>query len=91
MSMIKIRVKMETGKVLILDCNKELPIADLKGMLAFKVSHGPDEQDLTFVGNKLEDGKTLKDYGINDNDIITLKIKSNNGCLRNYTNRSWRS
>ena len=62
-------VKTVKGNNIVIECSVEETIADIKQKLQSRVGIPANEQRIIFNGKKLEDGRTLSFYGI-DNDCI---------------------
>ena len=73
-----------TGKVITICPNPTTTIQDVK-QLIWEASDGgtpPDQQRLVYCGKQLEDGKTLNDYGIGNENQIHLVLRLRGGMLK---------
>ena len=69
---MQIFVRLMTGKVLTLDTNQEDKVGALKKKIYEMTGMSAEQQRLLFVGRKLEDDKTLKDYDIVKESMVYL-------------------
>jgi len=68
-------VKMMTGKTITLEVEPETSIEAAKSKIQEKEGIPPDQQHLVYGGKELEDGRTLKEYKIQNESILGLLIR----------------
>jgi ubiquitin C len=69
---MQIFIKAMTGKMVTLDCNQDMKVADLKQQIYTKMGLPAAQQRLLFTGKPLEDGKVLRDYDIVKESVIYM-------------------
>ncbi len=67
-------VKTMTGSTLILNVAPSSSIENIKNMLLDLTGFPPNQQQLVFAGQTLEDGRTLSDYNIQRESTLHLII-----------------
>jgi ubiquitin C len=70
---MKIHVKKPNGEKITLIVKPENTVDDVKDMVKDRTAIPKDEQRLQHKGQPLDDKPTLKDYGIQDDDILILE------------------
>ena len=73
---IRIFVKTRTGKTITLYVQSSDTIGNVKARIQYKFCIPSDKQTLTFSGNQIEDHRTLADYNIQKDSIISLALGS---------------
>ena len=79
---IDVRLKMSTGKLLLLELKSTDTIRDVKDKIHVKEGILPDRQRLMFDGKKLEDSCSVGECNIQSNSILTLE--EDHGSRKNY-------
>ena len=73
---MKLTIRMASEKSVIMECEPDMTVGELKVKLAFTYSIKEDDIELTFAGKKLEDEDKLEQCGIKNLDLIYLNEKS---------------
>ncbi|VBB17656.1 Ubiquitin family [Yasminevirus sp. GU-2018] len=71
---IQIRVKVPSGKTLRLDVEEDDSIENVKQKIQDTEGIAPDKQRLFFSDLPLENGRTLADYGIPNDALLTMYL-----------------
>jgi tetratricopeptide (TPR) repeat protein/ubiquitin len=71
----QVLVKTLTGKTIAIEARSEETIYDIKSKILDQEGIPTDQQRLFFTGRQLEDGLTVKDYGIQNNATIHLFLR----------------
>ena len=79
---IDVRLKMSTGKLLLLELKSTDTVRDVKDKIHVKEGILPDRQRLMFDGKKLEDSCSVGECNIQSNSILTLE--EDHGSRKNY-------
>ena len=71
---MKINVKTVKGETIPFEAEPASTIAELKAQIATKLSVESGNQKLIFKGKHLEDGKTLTELNVKDDDCFILMV-----------------
>jgi large subunit ribosomal protein L40e len=72
---MQIYVKTLTGKTITVEVDPNNTVEDLKYMIHDSEGYGVESQRLIFEGKQLEDGRTLRDYNIQDESLVHLILR----------------
>jgi ubiquitin len=75
----QIVVKTLTGKSILLVVEQSTTVAQVKQMIVEAEGIPADQQRLIFTGKQLEDGKTMLDYGIQQDATVHLVLRLRGG------------
>ena len=81
---IDVRLKMSTGKLLLLELKSTDTVRDVKDKIHVKEGILPDRQRLMFDGKKLEDSCSVGECNIQSNSILNIEtLEEDHGSRKN--------
>ena len=83
----RIKIKTLTGKLIKLTVKPSYRIESVKNLIFQEEGIPPDQQRLVYAGKQLEDGNTLKDYGIKSPSVLHLVLRLRGGRRTKLTTR----
>jgi hypothetical protein len=79
--LIQLFVKTPTGALLTLEMNRDDSVIAVKGKIRGIAGYSPLQQVLVYAANKLEDNRTLEDYGVRSGDTLHLTLREEEKCF----------